>query len=238
MGNHDYAGSVPAQTSFSTDPRWHGHVNGTLLIPEADLAIVFVDTPRACPSYMTAPYGDCNENCAKQLANLTDGMPCTAATSLPCWLSHMQWLNATLQGLTQKWKFVAGHHPIDDEHMPYMLPSLNHFGVQAYFAGHVHNLQHVAEKGSLVNFFISGAGAFGNKAELEAARLEALGTPMGSSHTSRGLRHPEGRAWSSANWVEDGPGFLAIDLQGDMATAQFIYHNGSVIYTSQFNATL
>ena len=74
----------------------------------------------------------------------------------------------------------------------------------------MHNLQHVAEKGSLVNFFISGAGAFGSKAELEAARLEALGTLMGSSHTPRGLRHPEGRAWSSANWVEDGPGFLSI----------------------------
>ena len=212
-------------------------MNGTLTVPEADLSIVFVDTPRACPSYMKAPYGDCNENCMLQLANLTDGMPCTEATSLPCWLSHVAWLNATLAGLTTKWKFVAGHHPIDDEHMPYMMPALNAHGVQAYLAGHVHNLQHAAEKGSLVNYFISGAGAFGTAFELEASRLQAQGVALGTTHRPRSITHPEGREWSAANWVANGPGFLAIELDGDVAKAQFIYHNGSVIYTTTFNST-
>lgn len=215
-------------------------MNGTLSIPEADLTIIFVDTPRACPSYMSKPYGDCNELCMLQLSNLTEGglgMSCTNTTSLPCWLSHMEWLNATLAGVTTKWKFVAGHHPIDDEHMPYMLPSLKAYGVQAHLAGHVHNLQHVAEKGSSTNFFISGAGAFGTAYEMETARLKAQGVVLGETHKPRGIKHPEGREWDGANWIANGPGFLSITLDGDLATAQFVYHNGTVIYTSQFNST-
>ncbi len=226
-----------AQSTFTADPRWHAHMNGTHVVPEADMTIVFVDTPRACPSYMKAPYGDCNENCMLQLANNTVGMPCTEETALPCWLSHVAWLNETLAGVTTKWKFVAGHHPIDDENMHYMMPALNAHGVQAYFAGHVHNLQHVAEKGSLVNYFISGAGAFGTAYEMEAARLAEQGVALGTTHKPRALIHPEGRAWSAANWVGTGPGFLNIVLDGDVAYASFYHHNGSVIYTSNFTAS-
>ncbi len=234
------------------------------------MTIVFVDTPRACPSYMKAPYGDCNENCMLQLANNTVGMPCTEATSLECWLSHVAWLNETLAAVTTKWKFVAGvrcaparvptvrppplsrphapratppspfsqHHPIDDEHMPYMMPALNAHGVQAYFAGHVHNLQHAAEKGSLVQYFVSGAGAFGSAYEMEAARLAEQGVALGTTHKPRALTHPEGRAWSAANWVGTGPGCLTIVLDGDVARATFYNHYGSALYTSNFTASV
>jgi hypothetical protein len=71
MGNHDYAGSVKAQEDFAGDKRWTGKMNYTLRVPEADLTIVFIDTPRACPSYMSSPYGDCNENCMLQLNNIS-----------------------------------------------------------------------------------------------------------------------------------------------------------------------
>jgi len=237
MGNHDYCGSVAAQQTFSTDSRWHAYVNGTLVFPEADLTVVFVDTPRACPSYMSAPYGDCNENCMLQLANLTDGMPCTNTTSLPCWLSHMGWLNATLAKVTTKWRFVAGHHPITDEHMPYMMPSLNAFGVQAYLAGHVHNLQHLQEKNSRVNYFISGAGAFGSAFEKDAALLlKAQGVKLGTTHQPRTLPHPHGKAWDGANWVGNGPGFLSITLDGEVATGRFFNHEGAMVYNTTFSA--
>ena len=238
FGNHDFSGSVAAQLDFKKDPRWNARLNGSLVLPEADATIVFVDSSRACPSYMTAPYGDCNALCAAQLANLTQGQPCTAATALPCWLSHVAWLNETLAGVTTKWKFVAGHHPIDDEHMPYMAPALNAHGVQAYFAGHVHNLQHVSEKGSPVNYFVSGAGAFGSAHEREAALLQAQqGIVLGETHKPRGIRHPAGRAWDAANWVGAGPGFLAVALLGDVAEAKFVRYDGTVLYNTTFTSS-
>ena len=98
-------------------------------------------------------------------------------------------------------------------------------------------LQHVAEKGAATNFFISGAGAFGTAYEMEVARLRAQGVVLGETHKPRGIKHPEGREWDGANWGADGPGFLSITLDGDLATAQFVYHNGTVIYSAQFNST-
>ena len=236
MGNHDYAGSVEAQEAFTGDARWHARMNYTLTVPEADLTLVFVDSPRACPSYMTAPYGDCNENCMLQLANISargGGVSCTAATAVACWESHLAWLNATLAAATTKWKFVAGHHPITDEHMPLMAPSLGAHGVQAYLAGHVHNLQHaVATKGTPkpVNYFISGAGAFGSVAELQAA---AGGLGSGRTHLPRSVTLP-GEA--APAFEGNGPGFLSITLDGDTARAAFVLYNGTIAYATTFAA--
>ena len=226
-----------AQQAFTADARWHADTNYTLVVPEADLSIVFVDTPRACPSYMAAPYGDCNENCMLQLANISargGGADCTRATAVACWESHLGWLNATLAGLTTKWRFVAGHHPITDENMPLMAPSLGAHGVQAYFAGHVHNLQHaVGTKGTPkpVQYFISGAGAFGSVAELEAAAAAAVGG--GRTHLPRSVALP-GEA--APEFEGAGPGCLALTLDGDMALATFILYNGSVAYRTNFTA--
>ena len=132
MGNHDYSGKLQAQLEFKNDTRWNlPATNYTISIPEADMTIVMVDTPRACPSYMSKPYGDCTEECMLQLAEVG----CTNTTSVECWLGHVAWLNATLAGITTTWKLVAGHHPIDQEHMPLMAPALAAHGVQAYLAG-------------------------------------------------------------------------------------------------------
>ena len=160
QGNHDYAGSIAAQLAFRNDTRWKSAaVNFTLTVPEADMSIVVFDSPRACPSYMSAPYGDCNELCMIQLAELG----CTNATEAEgkphCFLEHVQWLNETLAGLTTRWKFVAAHHPIDQENVKFVVPALKAHGVQAMFAGHIHNLQHNTGADG-VHYFISGAGAF------------------------------------------------------------------------------
>ena len=55
------------------------------------------------------------------------------------------------------WKIVAGHHPIyvgstsysDNQRLiDLLVPLFEAYGVQAYFAGHDHNLQHHRPEGS------------------------------------------------------------------------------------------
>ncbi len=181
---------------------------------------------------------------------------CTNTTAVPCFLDHVSWLNETLAGITTKWKFVAGHHPIDAENMKLMEPalkvrvarsfaagpralsltlprnpSLQAHGVQAYFAGHVHNLQHAVGKDG-VNYFISGAGAFVHGRRLGAAGDAAVGS--GTTHRSRPLTHPRGEVWE-ASWLGDGPGFLSVDINGTLTTARF-YVNASVVYEVNITA--
>jgi hypothetical protein len=176
---------------------------------------------------MTAPYGDCTELCAVQLAEVG----CTNTTDVPCFLDHVAWLNETLAGITTKWKFVAGHHPIDAENMKLMEPALKAHGVQAYFAGHVHNLQHAVGKDG-INYFISGAGAFVHGRRLGAAGDAAVGS--GTTHRSRPITHPRGEAWE-ASWLGDGPGFLSVDVNGTVTTARF-FVNASVVYEVNITA--
>jgi hypothetical protein len=160
-------------------------------------------------------------------------MSCTNATSVPCWESHLLWLNQTLAGITTKWKFVAGHHPITDEHMPSLVPSLVAYGVQAYLAGHVHNLQHTVSTKTPrpVQYFISGAGAFGSVKELESAAAGALGS--GRTHVPRSVVLP-GEAPPA--FEGNGPGFLSITLDGHTASAAFTVFNGTVVYKTSFSA--
>ena len=155
------------QLTYRNDTRWvTAATYYTISVPEADLSIVVIDSPRGIPSYMSAPYGDCNELCMVQLAALG----CTNSSELPaapqCMLAHVAWLNRTLAALTTKWKFVALHHPIDEGNLHFVVPALSAHGVQAIFAGHIHNMQHnIGADG--VHYFISGAGAFASAALAE-----------------------------------------------------------------------
>ncbi|NDE13699.1 hypothetical protein EBZ80_02080 [bacterium] len=75
------------------------------------------------------------------------------------------WLEETLRASTSRWKIVCGHYPIisDGPHTTsaqlraYLLPVLEHFGVDFYLSGHDHNLQHRSLNG--VNHVVCGAFA-------------------------------------------------------------------------------
>ncbi|WP_230772782.1 metallophosphoesterase [Sphingomonas sp. Leaf4] len=69
---------------------------------------------------------------------------------------QLAWLDATLSGSRAKWKVVTGHHPIrsggsghgdQPEIIERVLPILKRHGVQAYIAGHDHDLQHIRRDG-------------------------------------------------------------------------------------------
>ena len=234
QGNHDYSGLIAAQLGFRNDTRWRSaFTNYTLSVPEADLSIVVFDSPRACPSYMSAPYGDCTELCMLQLAELG----CTNATEHAgaphCFLDHVRWLNETLAGLTTRWKLVAAHHPIDQENVKFVVPALAAHGVQAMLAGHIHNMQH-QEGADGVHYFISGAGAF---ASALAEGVDAV-RASDDTHRPRPLTCPEGLACHplQQRFFSDGPGFLSVTIDGDAANATFFHQNGTALYTVQMNA--
>jgi hypothetical protein len=78
--------------------------------------------------------------------------------------AQLVWLDEAIKRSSARWKIAYGHHPIynDGAHgdsrqlIEQLLPLLKG-RVDAYFAGHDHNLQHLkAEEG--VHFFISGGG--------------------------------------------------------------------------------
>ena len=143
----------------------------------------------------------------------------------------MAWLNTTLEGLTTTWKFVAGHHPITDENVRLMAPSLRAHGVQAYLAGHVHNLQYALGKDG-VNYFISGAGAF------SSAVAGVDGVVFGKSHLPRTVVPPGGAV---AGFEADGPGFLSFVVDNaanppTVAAAFYRAGNATPIFETNFTA--
>jgi hypothetical protein len=81
---------------------------------------------------------------------------------------QLRWLDSTLAATTAQWKIVVGHHPVyvassRYEDNPYLIsdlvPIMERHGVQVYFAGHDHNLQHLWPEGSPIHYFVSGAGS-------------------------------------------------------------------------------
>ena len=84
--------------------------------------------------------------------------------------TNNQWkfIDSTLSASTATWKFVVGHHPVYSSNPMHgdsppliekLKPLLEKNHVQAYFCGHDHDLQHQQPKGSLVDYFVSGAGS-------------------------------------------------------------------------------
>ncbi|XP_030852636.1 tartrate-resistant acid phosphatase type 5 [Strongylocentrotus purpuratus] len=152
-GNHDWDGNITAQIEYSKiSERWHFpslYYTKEFRIsdsPDAKLFMVVIDTMLLC-GMGTPPTGPWNVS---------------AAEDQWIWLEHQ--LNATKEA---NYVIVAGHYPVRSmgSHGPTrclverLEPLLKQYNVSAYFAGHDHNLQHIHEPGSPVEYFISGAGS-------------------------------------------------------------------------------
>lgn len=152
LGNHDWQGNVDAQIGYSaysdmwTMPdRYYARE-----IPVADslnALFVFIDT---------TPIADADHSRIYPQSER--------------WLKsrQLQWIDSTLAASNAPWKIVVGHHPVYVASSKYednpnlirdLVPIMRRHGVQAYFSGHDHNLQHLRVADSDINYFVSGAGS-------------------------------------------------------------------------------
>lgn len=149
LGNHDHKGSVAAQVKYSEKSRrwvmpsaYYRRIEPISSLAEAEF--FYLDTtplvsqqPSVWSRWISGPDPD----------------------------EQVSWLESCLRSSSAVWKIVVGHHPIvsagphgaSPELVERLKPLLEKYGVQAYFNGHDHNLQHATSNG--VHYFTSGAGS-------------------------------------------------------------------------------
>jgi tartrate-resistant acid phosphatase type 5 len=151
LGNHDYLGKCEPQLEYGkTHPRWIMPARYyTHLYPidtSTNLECFYIDTCPFIHEYQNNPdFGElAGQDAGKQLA----------------------WLEQALAASQAQWKLVFGHHPIyssglahgnQPEIIEHILPLLQKYRVQAYIAGHDHDLEHL--KVGDLDLIVSGGGS-------------------------------------------------------------------------------
>ena len=196
LGNHDWMGNVPAQIAYTEgSERWYlpaQYYAETMEMGDGtEVLFVFLDTtPLATAEEQKRRFSD-------------------SGTWDP--EAQLAWLDRTLAESDAPWKIVVGHHPIYVGSVRYsdnlrlvesLVPLLEKHGVQMYLAGHDHNLQHHRPEGSVVDYFVSGAGSL---------TREVVETP----NTLFALRIP---------------GFMAISMSRTAAEVRAYNERGQIVY--------
>ena len=160
LGNHDYRGNPQAQIDYSKrSRRWHMPARYFTRTFEAgegsgvSAQFFFIDTSPFIEDYQRHPdkYAVEDQDVPRQL----------------------RWLESELKKSTARWKIVVGHHPvytvgkrkkeagggIQKELEATLVPLFEKYHVQAYMAGHEHDLQVIRRPGGTVTYLVSGAGS-------------------------------------------------------------------------------
>jgi predicted MPP superfamily phosphohydrolase len=152
FGNHDYFGSIAAQLEYNVhNYRWkttQRYYSFEKAIPNSSQTVLFVFLD-------TNPFDQTLNRKTESDLSLQD----TAA--------QKKWLDRVLSTSTSRWKIAIGHHPIFTtgarkgqllDVRNSFLPLFEKYQVNAYFAGHEHDLQYQKPEG-VTNYFVSGAGS-------------------------------------------------------------------------------
>ncbi|EDO39012.1 predicted protein [Nematostella vectensis] len=154
-GNHDHYGNASAEIAYSQrSKRWNfpdfyytrsWNIPGT----SQEVQLVLLDTVLLC---------------GNTKADHVLDRPQSPSAAEAQW----QWLEKTLKESQAHYLLVGGHFPVWSiaEHGPTrclvdrLKPLLEKYRVNAYLSGHDHNLQHLKEANSTVEYFVIGAGAY------------------------------------------------------------------------------
>ncbi|UAK23932.1 purple acid phosphatase family protein [Sphingomonas nostoxanthinifaciens] len=197
LGNHDYTSNPQAQVEYTArSPRWRMPAR-YYKVEDANMAaasvdIFVVDTVPFVKSYSKDPT---NPRARNIVGQDTD--------------AQLAWLDGALAASTARWKLVAGHHTIHSggsahgdtvELVERLKPILVRNKVQAYLAGHDHDLQHIRRDG--LDIVQCGAG-------MEARPVKPI----------------DGTLYCLAE-----PGFGLVTVGGDTMTIDFRDQKGAPLY--------
>ena len=199
LGNHDYHADCDAQIAYSQlSSRWNMPARYYMQCRQIDKDVsadfFYLDTTPMVRIYYSRYFEEPTyENVTKQNVQ-----------------AQLAWFKQALSASKAKWKIVFAHHPIysggehgdTSELIESILPLLREHGVQAYFNGHDHDLQHL--KAGDVNLFCSGAGS----------------------------QHRPTRATSHSKFAEACSGFTTVALAPDKMDVCMIDNRGKVLYTT------
>jgi predicted MPP superfamily phosphohydrolase len=154
LGNHEYHGNTQAVIDYSAiSRRWcmpsRYYTKVKKVNDSTKLRLVFIDTPPFVEAYRKNPekYPDAvKQDNQRQLF----------------------WIDSVLSKSTEKWKIVIGHHPvisIDGKHgntnelILQLKPLLEKHNADFYFAGHIHNFQHIKLPTNNLDYIVTTSAA-------------------------------------------------------------------------------
>ena len=206
LGNHDYRGNVEAQIAYSQKSRrWNmpaRYFNIDIPADENDypnIQLLIIDTNPLQDDY----YG------RSKYAETVEGQDTT---------KQINWIKDQLGQSDAAWKLVFGHHPMytsgkrkeDTSYSRWHLEDIfEENKVDAYFAGHEHDLQHQKPENKYTHHFVSGAGS-----EIR---------PTGKMDFTR--------------FSQSIQGFMAVSVKTDQMLVQVIDYEGNMIYKTIITKT-
>ncbi len=199
LGNHEYRGNTQACIDYSNiSRRWYMPDRYYTVVQQVDdsttLRLIFVDTTPLIDRYRddAVKYPDAVQQDITLQLNFVDSV---------------------LKVADETWTVVLGHHPVfanttksEQERADLqnrLDPLLRKYGVDFYFAGHIHNFQHLKSDDSPVNYFVTSSGSL-----------------------SRPLKATENTLFASPE-----TGFAICAVSHTSLAVNFINADGKVIYT-------
>ncbi|MDN3376914.1 MULTISPECIES: metallophosphoesterase [unclassified Pseudoalteromonas] len=199
LGNHDYLGNAQAQIDYTNkSQRWQlparYYSKAFELENNEQVLMVFLDTNPIQPEYKT-----------RDKYRSTQGQG---------YKTQLTWLETQLAGSDAKWKIVVGHHPLYSSGKRFgrnqglrdiLEPIMERHNVQAYIAGHEHDLQYNQPENSNIAHFVSGGGS-----------------------EARFVKQRE-----FTRYAEATPGFLSVSINGETLKVSAINHLGEVRFSTE-----
>ncbi|WP_374211883.1 purple acid phosphatase family protein [Alteromonas gilva] len=197
LGNHDYRGNWQAQIDYSNiSRRWNmpaQYFDKRITIPDgASLHLVFIDTSPLNPDYQ---HEEKYRETQAQDAN-----------------AQLTWFKRTLEtNQDADWTIVIGHHPLYSSGKRFgknaavrsvIEPILEQYHVDAYIAGHEHDLQHNQPAARTVEHFVSGGGS-----EVRATAIREF-----------------------TRFAQSSAGFALVRVNTRQIALEFINEQGEVLY--------
>ncbi len=198
-GNHEYRGNTQALLDYAkVSRRWcmpAKYYSRTFEDDGVSVKVVFLDTPPLIDKYRKD----------------TETYPDAAREDMGAQLS---WLEKELDGATENWVVVVGHHPIyadtpkNESERTDMQERvgkiLRRHKVDMYICGHIHNFQHIRLKDSDIDYVVN---------------------------SSASLSRPDVNPVEGTVFVSGKPGFSVLGASAHTLTLSMIDAEGNVLHT-------